>query len=70
VDYINEATEETAAAPEAEAEPAEAAAQPHLHKRTQKDAADAPVSANGDAKTPTEAPATAPIADPNRRETP
>jgi hypothetical protein len=49
VDYINEATVE--AAPSAEEKPAEAAAQPALPKRTQKDAADAPVSSQGAVKT-------------------
>jgi hypothetical protein len=51
VDYINEATAEAAAASEAEEKPAGAAAPPALPKRTQKAAADAPVSSQGVAKT-------------------
>jgi hypothetical protein len=70
LDYLNEPTAEPGAASNAEEEPAEAGAQAELHKRTQKAAIDAPVSSAGERQTRAEVPATAPIGDPNRRETP
>jgi hypothetical protein len=75
-DYINEPTAEADASSDASkpATPAEKPAEPSvdsaLHKRTQKDAADAPVSSSAEVKSHAEAPAATPVADPNRRETP
>ncbi len=77
VDYINEASAEAPAPSErhrnpqlAPEKPPRPAKEAESRKRTQKDAADAPVSPKGDAKTPAEASGTSPIADPDRRETP
>jgi hypothetical protein len=79
-DYINEPTE--AAEPAKEAEPeapatetsAEKSAEPdkdaELHKRTQKDAADAPVSSSADVKSALDEPAGDAAADPKRAKTP
>lgn len=76
VDYINEATAEAEApsessAPQVSAEkPAEPSKEADLHKRTQKDAADAGISSHEEVKNGAEAPAASPVADPYRRETP
>ncbi len=76
LDYLNEPSAEAApppkasqpaTSPEKTAAPAKAA---EMHKRTQKVPADAPVSSAGEVKPQAAAAATAPIADPNRRETP
>ena len=80
LDYINEPTEEAppkqASEPETptieeskekSAEPANGA---DLHKRTQKDAADAPVSSNAEVKSQAQTLAPLPVEDPKRRETP
>jgi hypothetical protein len=79
LDYINEPTAE--APPKQASEPEtptieeskEKSAQPangaDLHKRTQKDAADAGLSSHEEVKTGAETPAAAPVADPKRRET-
>lgn len=80
LDYINEptATEapseaskpETPTGETTDEKSAEPANDAELHKRTQKDAADAPVCSGEEVKSDLEAPAASPLADPNRRETP
>jgi len=80
LDYINEPTEPAPSstesgpeAPTAEAsgeKSAEPAHDAEKHKRTQKDAADAPVSSEAEVKSQGETPAADPVADPSRRETP
>jgi hypothetical protein len=70
LDYINEPTETTEPSKEAAEKAATPSKDAEVHKRTQEDAADAPVSSQGEVKTEAPAPATAPIADPYRRETP
>ncbi len=76
LDYINEPTAAAAASSEAskpeasEEKPVEASTDAVLHKRTQKDATDAPVCSGAEVKSGAGEPAKQPVADPNRRETP